>query len=111
MEMNEEILEVSPTLPLEEFASDERCLRVSETLSLLSNPRRLKILCSLTERDRSVDELVRVSGGSISATSQQLKLLTLAGLLERRRLGRNIFYRLRDEKVLAILHHLKSLYQ
>ena len=95
---------------LVEFADEARCVQVSGTLSLLANPKRLKILCLLSECDRSVDELVQAAGSSFPATSQQLKLLTLAGLLERRREGRNIFYRLKDEKVLSILHHLKSLY-
>ena len=97
-----------PSSELEEFATEERCIRVAEILSLLANPKRLKILCLLTERDRSVDELVQAAGSSFSATSQQLKLLTLAGFLERRRDGRNIFYRLRDERVISILHHLKE---
>ena len=101
---------VVQTVPLEEFATDERCIRVAETLSMLANPRRLKILCLLTERDRSVDELVHSSGASFSSTSQQLKLLTLAGFLERRRDGRNIFYRLKDSRILSILHHLKSVF-
>jgi len=102
--------EVRSETALEEFASAERCLEVSGTLSLLANPKRLKILCLLSESDRSVDELVRASGGKFSAISQQLKLLTLAGLLERRRDGRFIFYRLKDDKILSILHLLKSLY-
>jgi DNA-binding transcriptional ArsR family regulator len=95
---------------LEEFADETRCQRVAEILSLLGNPKRLRILCLLSERDRRVDELVQAAGSSFPATSQQLKLLTLAGLLERRREGRNIFYRLKDGKVLSILHHLKDLY-
>ncbi len=100
----------SPANALEEFASEEHCLRVAAILSLLANGKRLKILCLLSECDRSVDELVRGAGSSISATSQQLKLLTLAGILERRREGRNIFYRLKDERVLSMLHLLKELY-
>ena len=100
----------SPGSDIEAFASPERCQRVADTLSLIANPRRLRILCMLTERDRSVDELVQGTGSTFSATSQQLKLLTLAGFLERRREGRQIFYRLKDETVLSILHHLKSLY-
>jgi len=95
---------------LVEFAEETRCVKVAGTLSLLANPKRLKILCLLSESDRSVDELVRALGSSMSATSQQLKLLTLSNVLERRREGRNIFYKLKDEKVLAILHLLKSLY-
>ena len=54
---------------------------------------------------------VGIEGVFLRWISQQLKLLTLAGFLERRREGRNIFYRLKDEKVISILHHLKSLYQ
>jgi len=102
------VLPAIPSSELEDFATEERCIRVAEILSLLANPKRLKILCLLTERDRSVDELVHSAGSSFSATSQQLKLLTLAGFLERRRDGRNIFYRLRDERVISILHHLKA---
>jgi DNA-binding transcriptional ArsR family regulator len=112
MQMIEAAAVLSPMADdhLDEFASDERCQRVSGTLALLANPRRLKLLCVLSEGKRSVDELVRASGGKFSAISQQLKLLTLAGFLERERDGRNIFYSLKDEKVLSILHHLKSLY-
>ncbi|MDA8410507.1 MAG: metalloregulator ArsR/SmtB family transcription factor [Treponema sp.] len=95
---------------LEGFATEARCIHVAEILSMIANPKRLKILCLLTERDRSVDEIVQSGGSSISATSQQLKLLTLAGFLERRREGRNIFYRLKNEKILSLLHFLKSLY-
>ncbi len=93
-----------------EFADESRCEQVAELLALLSSPKRLKILCNLTDCDRNVEELVQATGSSISATSQQLKLLTLAGLLERRREGRNIFYRLTDKKVLEVLHLLKNLY-
>src|SRR5512138_1823205 len=95
---------------LVEFAEEERCERVSGLLSLLSNPKRLRILCLLSECDRSVEEIVEATGSSVSATSQQLKILTLSNLLARRREGRNIYYRLKDERVLSLLHHLKSLY-
>jgi len=117
--MNHDLANPAPTCEPEgtvlgatliDFATDSRCAKVASLLALLSNPKRLKLLCLLSECDRSVDELVRGAGSSFSATSQQLKLLSLAGILERRRDGRNIFYSLKDEKVLAILHLLKSIY-
>ena len=95
---------------LVEFADDARCARVSATLALLSNPRRLKLLCILSDCDRSVEELVEATGSSVSATSQQLKLLTLAGILERRREGKHIFYSLGDARIREILNLLKNLY-
>jgi ArsR family transcriptional regulator len=93
-----------------EFADDARCARVSATLSLLANPRRLKLLCLLSECDRSVEELVQASGSALSATSQQLKLLSLSHILERRREGKHVFYHFHDSKMLEILHLLKNLY-
>ncbi len=92
------------------IAYGECAQRVAEVLGLLANQKRLMILCLLSEGDKHVDDLVKASCSSFSATSQQLKLLTLSGILDRRREGRNIYYRLKDGKVLAILEHLKEIY-
>ncbi|HUX41663.1 MAG TPA: metalloregulator ArsR/SmtB family transcription factor [Rectinemataceae bacterium] len=83
--------------------------RAVRTLSLMANGMRLEILYMLIEGDRSVSELVTGSGGSFSAVSQQLKLLTLGGLLDRRRDGRNIYYKLKDAGVSAILKLVEGL--
>ncbi|HUX38222.1 MAG TPA: metalloregulator ArsR/SmtB family transcription factor [Rectinemataceae bacterium] len=88
---------------MQNSATDRRFDRAAQTLSLLANGKRLEILVMLLEHDRSVSELVSGSGSSFSAISQQLKLLTLGGLLEKQRQGRNIYYRLRDANAGAIL--------
>jgi len=82
---------------------DGRYDKAARTLSLLANGTRLEILCMLNVHDRSVGELVTESGGSFPAISQQLKLLTLGGMLDRRRDGRNIVYRLKDPIACEIL--------
>ncbi|MEI6388617.1 MAG: metalloregulator ArsR/SmtB family transcription factor, partial [Spirochaetota bacterium] len=56
--------------------------------------------------DRSVGDLVTGTGGSISAISQQLKLLTLGGLIERRRNGRNIYYSLKGPDAGKVLESI-----
>ena len=86
-----------------EALPEDRYESVAQSLSLLANKKRMEILYLLVERDMSVGELVMGSGGSFSAISQQLKLLTLGGMLERRRDGRNIYYRLKDGDTRAIL--------
>ena len=88
---------------MQNAVTDRRFDRAAQTLSLLANGRRLEILVMLLDHDRSVGELVLGSGSSFSAISQQLKLLTLGGLIEKQRQGRNIYYRLRDENAGAIL--------
>ncbi len=94
--------------PAAAFADRERCTEVIGTLSLLANERRLRILCALNEEDLSVAQIARAVGGRISGVSQQLKMLTLAGHLERRREEKSVIYHLRDPRVRRILHFLKG---
>ena len=94
--------------PSAAFREEARCEQVVGTLALLANPRRLRILCALADGDLSVAEIVRAVNGRISGVSQQLKLLTLAGHLVRRRSDRSVIYRLADQRVRRILHFLKD---
>ena len=94
--------------PSAAFADAARCQAVVGTLSLLANSRRLRILCALADGELSVNEIAAAVKGKISGVSQQLKMLTLAGYLERRRADRSVIYRLTDPRVLRILHFLKE---
>lgn len=94
--------------PSAAFEDAARCQVVVGTLSLLANSRRLRILCALADHELSVNEIVRAVNGRVSGVSQQLKLLTLAGCLERRRSDRSVIYRLADTRVRRILHFLKE---
>ena len=82
---------------------EDRIEQSAQVVSLFANGTRLEILYLLAEGDCSVGELASGTGSSFSAISQQLKLLTLGGLIERRRDGRNIHYRLRDSHKRNIL--------
>lgn len=80
------------------------------TLSLLSHPARLEVLCHLSrEGELSAGEIVARVRLSQSALSQHLAKLRTAGLLERRRSGQSIIYRIarRDiDRILGLLHEL-----
>ena len=91
------------------FADEGKCSHVLNMFSLFSNPVRFRILCTLSEGDFSVQEIVEITGGKISNVSQQLKMLTLAGYLSKERQGKHVFYHLVDEKVrstIAFMHQL-----
>jgi DNA-binding transcriptional ArsR family regulator len=96
----------------ERFANNMAvCQRVSDVLSLLSNKTRFRILCTLAEDDFCVNELLSVTGsGKVSNISQHLKIMTLAGILQKRRDQRQIIYSLRDERVRRLIAFLKSTY-
>ena len=90
------------------LANGETCDRVLRMVSLLSNQVRFKILCALNEGDFCVGGIAELVGGKHSNVSQQLKMLTLAGYLERRRHERTIIYHLEDERVRRTVNFLRQ---
>lgn len=91
----------------ETFKNGKRCEKVLGMFSLFSNEKRFKILCALSEGDFCVSEIVRLVGGKTSNISQQLKLLSLAGYLEKKREERSIYYHLKDQRIKNVLQFLK----
>lgn len=79
-------------------------------LRSLSNAHRLMVLCHLVEGERSVGELEALVGLSQSALSQHLARLRSEGLVETRRSGATIFYRVGDGKVMRVLSTLRDVY-
>lgn len=74
----------------------------AELFGLLSAPLRLKIMCALCEGEKNVSELLAVIGTTQPNMSQHLSTLYRAGVLARRRDGAQIFYRVRNERVLTV---------
>jgi len=74
----------------------------------LGNGNRLELLEFLAQGERSVDELARVSGLSVANTSQHLQLLRQAGLVQARKEGLKVYYRLSGGDVLDLLTALRS---
>jgi ferredoxin len=78
--------------------------RLTNAFRLLSDPGRLQLVVALLEdRELPVHDLARMASLSMTATSQQLRVLREAGVVRRRRDGRHVFYRLAggDERALA----------
>ena len=65
----------------------------------LGSGRRAEIVDLLAQGERSVDEIASEIDQSVSNTSQHLQVLARAGLLQSRREGTRIFYRLASERV------------
>lgn len=80
---------------------------VAGLLKQLAHPQRLLILCSLAEGEKSVGEIEEICGASQSAVSQFLKGMRLEGLIDFRRDGKQVYYKIADKRVLELI---KSLY-
>ncbi|ENV34615.1 MULTISPECIES: ArsR/SmtB family transcription factor [Acinetobacter] len=83
---------------------------VTDCLKVLSNPDRLKILCVLVEDELNVQQIEIRTNVSQPTLSQQLTVLRKNKLVSTRREGKQIFYELRDIRVLKIMQTLYDLY-
>ncbi|MFP4599073.1 MAG: ArsR/SmtB family transcription factor [Persicimonas sp.] len=68
----------------------------------LADPTRLRIMNLLCQTERGVDDLADKLGHSAANTSAHLKVLQRARLVERRKQGRRVFYRLAGERALRL---------
>src|SRR5437660_8379996 len=68
----------------------------------LSNPNRLEILELLAQGERTVDSLATEIGESLANTSQHLQALRQAALVDSRKEGVFVFYRLSDPSIFAL---------
>ena len=83
----------------------------TELLKLLSNQKRLLILCLLHDGEMSVSELnATLTQLSQSALSQHLAQLREANLVKIRREAQTIYYSLTDSKAVKVINLLHELY-
>jgi DNA-binding transcriptional ArsR family regulator len=76
---------------------------------LFSNKGRFRIACLLARGEFCVNEITEVvSEGKLSNISQQLKMLALSGVIERRRENQHILYRLKDPRVGKMIQFLQE---
>lgn len=84
----------------------EQLARVAKALA---QSNRLELLEALGQGERSVEELARASGLSIANTSHHLQILRDGGLAKSRKEGVQVFYRLSDDEIPALLAGLSRI--
>ncbi len=80
---------------------------LAEVARSLANPHRLMLLEHIAQGERPVERLAELSQLSLANASQHLQQLKRAGLVQARRDGKNVLYRLGDgpvQSLLAALH-------
>jgi DNA-binding transcriptional ArsR family regulator len=93
---------------IRETASDELLGRIADVLKAMADPTRLKILHALYNGERCVSEILAEVGSSQANVSKHLTVLKRAGLVDSRRNGLNIFYRIVDPGVFTICRNVCS---
>lgn len=80
----------------QQIPSQREIERLSSVYKLLGEPTRLKIMLSLNSSEMCVCDLAAMLNSSPSAISQQLKLLRMAKLVQARKDGKMVYYRLTE---------------
>ena len=89
----------------------EKAAEATRLLKLLANESRMLVLCKLAgQGEATVGELSETAGLSQSALSQHLALMRQDGLVEARRDGLQMHYRIADPITEQLLGALKTLY-
>ena len=84
--------------------------RASRSLKAMSHPLRLKILCTLSDQEVSVQDIVENVGTSQSNISQHLAILRDKGILTSRKDANRVFYRVSDNRTLQLICMMRSVF-
>ena len=74
----------------------------------MASPNRLELLEALAQGEHSVDALAQASGMSVANTSHHLQTLRDGGLANSRKEGQQVFYRLSDDTIPAIIASIRG---
>ena len=74
----------------------------------LASANRLELLESLAQGERSVDGLAQASGMSVANTSNHLRIMREGGLVQSRKEGTQVIYRLSGENVSVLLADIRQ---
>jgi DNA-binding transcriptional ArsR family regulator len=89
--------------------SDEVVGIAATRARMLGDPTRVRLLLALTEHDATVQQLTdRFSSASHQSVSRQLNLLYRAGMVNRRKDGREMHYALVDYVSLWVIEQLAN---
>lgn len=81
----------------------ETISQISQMLRMIDHPARLQLLLAIDEEEACVCHLQALFGWRQAYISQHLNAMRRAGVLHARRRGRFVYYRLADERLLALI--------
>jgi len=86
----------------------KRCARVAPILKTLAHPQRLFLLCRLAKGEATGSELRDACGASQSLISQHLTRMRREGIVEARRDGNFVHYRIVDPRLSALIKDMEK---
>lgn len=84
--------------------ASEKIDQLAEFYKVMADPTRLKLLIALEHGELCASDLANVAGMSRSAVSHQLKALSQAHLVQKRKEGKSVLYALDDDHIYQVLN-------
>lgn len=88
----------------------EKVKLTARCLNAMAHPKRLEIIAILGDKESNVQDLSKALNLSQSSTSLHLNLLQDWKILDSRREGNQVFYRMRDKKILKLIDLVQDLF-
>lgn len=98
------------SLPRRRLTKLEALTEAAECLRTIAHPHRLRMLQMLNQGDFTVGELAEACEIPSPMASEHLRLMQRCGLLDSRREGRRIFYRIVESHVIELLKCVEERY-
>lgn len=92
------------------LARQEDIELAARSLKAMSHPLRLKILCTLGDREVSVQGIVDNVGTSQSNISQHLAILRDKGILASRKDANRVYYRVSDTRTMRLIGMMQEIF-
>ncbi len=93
--------------PKKELYEDlKTCIKLSEFITALGNPRRVAIVCFLKSEPKNVSMISETLNIPQSSVSIHLNNLRNMGWVKKERKGREVFYKISDKKIISLLEDL-----
>ncbi|TAK01220.1 MAG: ArsR family transcriptional regulator [Candidatus Manganitrophaceae bacterium] len=89
---------------------EEKIRMTARCLKALAHPTRLQIVAVLADKEMSVQQMTQSLNLSQSSMSQHLNLLKDRNALHSRREGSQVFYRVRDKKILKLIDLMHEIF-
>ena len=90
-------------------AKDRLYEQFARAAKAAASPKRIELLELLAQGERAVEELARATGMGVTNTSSHLQVLRGARLVETRKVGTKVFYRLAGDEVAVFVVALRDL--
>lgn len=86
--------------------SEKSCIifkSVAEFFSVLGNHDRIRILALLLKQERDVKEIQECLNISQPRVSQNLKILKFYNILSEKKIGKHVYYSIKDKKIVELI--------